>query len=259
MGYHVQLVGQGAPLLLLHGFTGSVASWHSAVPHLAGAFRLILIDLLGHGQTDAPTDPTRYAIAQCAADLIAILDQLGIGQAALAGYSMGGRLALYTALHHQARFSAVILESASPGLETPEERAARAASDAALADRIERDGIPAFVAEWEALPLFATQQSLPDNIREAQRRARLRNRPAGLANSLRGMGTGVQPSLWPHLADLRIPALLIAGKSDAKFAAIAARMTERLPNARLRLLDAGHAVHLEQPESWADALANFLN
>jgi 2-succinyl-6-hydroxy-2,4-cyclohexadiene-1-carboxylate synthase len=256
--YHVRQMGEGAPLLLLHGFTGRGENWQVVAGQLSRAFHLIMVDLLGHGETDAPAKPERYAMAHCADDLIAILDRLGIAQAALAGYSMGGRLALYTALHHQGRFDALVLESASPGLETAEDRAVRVASDMALAARIERDGIAAFVTEWEALALFATQRALPDIIREDQRRIRLRNRPAGLANSLRGMGTGAQPSLWPRLGELRLPVLLIAGQADPKFAALAARMAEHLPNAHLRLLDAGHTVHLEQPEGWADVVANFL-
>ena len=82
---------------------------------------------------------------------------------------------------------------------------ARVASDNALADLIERDGIEAFVARWERMPLFATQERLPPAVRArlaAQRRA---NIPAGLANSLRGIGTGVQPSLWERLGELKIP------------------------------------------------------
>src|SRR5262249_18130913 len=152
------------------------------------------------------------------------------------------------ALAHQDRFASLMLESASPGLAEVAERAARTASDNALADLIEREGIEAFAVRWERMPLFATQERLPQAVRErlaAQRRA---NRPAPLANSLRGMGTGVQPSLWERLSELKIPCLIMAGELDAKFTSIARRMAAAIPHARLALVPgAGHTVHLEEP------------
>src|SRR5205085_1446641 len=121
----------------------------------------------------------------------------------LLGYSMGGRMALYTALG--ASFRGLILESASPGLATEEERAERRASDEALAARIERDGIESFVDEWERQPLFASQSALPDETHQALRLERVRNTPLGLANSLRGAGSGTQPSLHDALSSLATP------------------------------------------------------
>lgn len=80
----------------------------------------------------------------------------------------------------------------------------------------------------------------------------------GLANSLRGVGTGAQPSLWERLPALRIPVLLIAGALDAKFRRTAERMTERLPNARLEIVpDAGHAMHFERPELFDAIVSDF--
>src|SRR5438034_466060 len=76
------------------------------------------------------------------------------------------------------------------------ERSARRASDEALAATTERDGVQAFVAHWEQLPLFASQNTLPAAARSALRRQRLHNSAQGLAHSLRGMGTGAQASLW---------------------------------------------------------------
>jgi 2-succinyl-6-hydroxy-2,4-cyclohexadiene-1-carboxylate synthase len=246
-------------LLLLHGFTGSSENWSNLVESLSPAVRLIALDLPGHGQTDAPTDPALYAMPSVARDIHALLEHLHIARAHLLGYSMGGRLALYLALQQTRRWHSLILESASPGLRTAAERDERTARDEALADFVEREGIRAFVDRWQALPLFATQQHLPQSVRDAHRAARLCNRPHGLANSLRGMGTGVQPSLWPHLPNLQLPTLLLSGALDPKFTNIANEMAALLPHAYHRNLPgAGHTIHLEQPEWYADVIREWL-
>jgi len=248
------------PLLLLHGFTGSGANWRLPVGHLPPTMPLITIDLLGHGRTDAPADPARYQMAAAAQDLADLLAVVAPGPVNLLGYSMGGRLALYFALTYPHLLNKLILESASPGLAEAAARAARVQSDEALADRIVREGVPAFVDYWEQIPLFASQQALPAVIRQQLRDQRLGNRPDGLANSLRGMGSGSQPSLWAQLANLTCPTLLLTGELDQKFCEIAAQMRAQLPMAaQLTIPRAGHTIHLEQPAAWADAVSTFLH
>lgn len=247
------------PFVLLHGFTGSAASWSDLrTPLVALGLRVIAIDMLGHGQSDAPSDPTRYSIEHCRADIIALLQTLGIGpgEAILLGYSMGGRIALYTAL--SGFFRALILESASPGIAEADERKRRRLADGALADRIEREGVAAFVTSWEQLPLFASQQVLPAAQREALHQQRLNNHAPGLANSLRGVGTGRQPDLYEQLHTLAIPTLVIAGELDQKYCTIARAMAQKLPRSQLAIvLGAGHTVHLEQQDKFIELIANF--
>jgi 2-succinyl-6-hydroxy-2,4-cyclohexadiene-1-carboxylate synthase len=249
----------GPTLVMLHGFTGSATGWGSHLDTLAAyGLRVIALDLPGHGQSDAPDDPRRYAIEYCQQDILAALHELGVsqGEAILLGYSMGGRIALYSAF--SGFFRALILESASPGLEDPAEREQRRISDEALAASIEREGVQAFVDRWEKLPLFASQSTLPPEAREAIRRQRLHNRASGLAQSLRGAGTGVQPPLHARLPTLRMPALLIAGELDTKFTAIARSMARALPQSQLCIVPgAGHAVHLERPEEFDSLVGNF--
>ncbi len=246
--YFVTVQGHGRPLLLLHGFTGSSQSWRECIPALSSHFQVIAVDLLGHGRTDSPPDPTRYQMPEAAADLLAILDALAAVQADLLGYSMGGRLALYTAVHHPRRINRLILESASPGLVTEAERQERRQRDNALADRIEREGMESFVNFWEQLPLWRSQKQLDTAVRQNLREQRLQNNPVGLANSLRGMGTGIQPSLWQQLGNLKMPVHLIAGELDDKFVEINRRMVRQIPAARLEIVPgAGHTVHLERP------------
>ncbi len=246
-------------LVLLHGFTGSAAGWGHQLDTLADyGLRIIALDMLGHGQSDAPEDVKRYSIEHCQQDILAALQELGVkeGHAIILGYSMGGRIALYTAF--SGFFRALILESASPGLEDPAEREERRTSDEAMAASIERESVPAFVERWERLPLFASQRTLPFECREALHRQRLQNNAMGLAQSLRGIGTGVQPSLYAQLSTLHIPVLLIAGELDTKFTMIAKHMAQELPRSQLHIIPAaGHTVHLEQPQLFTSLVGDF--
>lgn len=255
----VKRVGSGPALVLLHGFTGSAATWAPHLPAFTRGHTVVAIDLLGHGASDAPADPSRYTMARTVDDLTAILGQLDLARAAWLGYSMGGRIALAVAAVRPDLVDALVLEGASPGIADPGERAARVQADETLAARIERDGVAAFVAGWERLPLFASQARLPDAARAVQRRQRLANNPTGLANSLRGMGAGAQPPFHDHLSAIAVPTLLIAGAEDAKFRHLAAQMAAALPNATVAIVpDAGHAAHLEQPRAFEEAVLGFL-
>lgn len=243
--------GHGPPLLLMHGFTGSSESWEPLLPALCEHFRVLAVDLPGHGRTRLPDDVAAYTMPCVVETLAEMLVANDAAPAHVLGYSMGGRVALALAAHAPQLVQRLILESASPGLATREERTARAAADEALADRIEARGIAAFVDEWEKLPLFAAQRALPEAAQQRVRALRLRNDPHGLALSLRGMGTGAQPSLWEALPALRMPVQLIAGRHDAKFVAIARAMAQQIPHASLTIApDAGHTVHLEAPDAW---------
>ena len=255
---NVAVTGQGPALLLLHGFTGSGATWEPFLDTWRG-FTAIAVDLPGHGASGYPADPARYRMERCVEDLVALMNRLGVERAAALGYSMGGRVALHLALAAPHRLWALALEGASPGIQDPAERHARRQSDEALAAAIERDGMGAFVSRWEALPIFASQARLPAAGREELRRQRLSNNPLGLANSLRGMGAGEQEPLWGRLGEISVPALAIAGELDEKYSALARRMAAAMPAARAEVAaGAGHAVHLERPEAFATMMRGFL-
>ncbi|MCL4252181.1 MAG: 2-succinyl-6-hydroxy-2,4-cyclohexadiene-1-carboxylate synthase [Anaerolineae bacterium] len=241
---------------MLHGFTGDGASFIENLSPLAENYRLIAPDLLGHGQTASPPDPKRYAISHAIADIKSLLTQLGIEKCVVLGYSMGGRLALGFSLSHPENVSALILESSSAGLSTPEEREARIFSDENLARRILAGGIENFVDEWEKLPLWDSQSA---NLKARLRMHRLKNNPLGLANSLRGMGTGAQPYLGNRLAELTMPVLLITGEHDTKFTRIAGEMAQSIPHVTIQTITgAGHAVHLEAPDDYIGVIRTFL-
>ena len=139
-----------------------------------------------------------------------------------------------------------MLIGASPGLADPAERAERRAADERLADDVSRMTIEEFAARWAQTPVLAGQ---PPGVAAAVHADRLRNRPAGLAAALRGLGTGALPSLWDRLAEIQVPVTLIVGERDDKFRAIATEMAAALPDSDVAVIPGtGHAVHLEAPE-----------
>jgi 2-succinyl-6-hydroxy-2,4-cyclohexadiene-1-carboxylate synthase len=232
-------------LVLLHGFTQTRQSWRRTVQALGGRYRALVPDLPGHGFAADRT----ASFDACTA----YLGALAPGPVILAGYSMGGRIALHTALALGAgRVSRLVLVGASPGIAGDAERAARRAADEALAQRIPALGIEAFAREWAAQPLLAGQ---PPRVADAAHADRLRNTPEGLARALRGLGTGVMPSLWGRLHELAVPVTLAVGERDEKFTAIAREMGRRLPQATVTVVaGTGHAAQLEAPEAIAALL-----
>jgi 2-succinyl-6-hydroxy-2,4-cyclohexadiene-1-carboxylate synthase len=233
------------PLVLLHGFTQTRQSWRRTVAALDGRYRAVVPDLPGHGQM---SERRPASLAATLAYLRALVDEPHL----LAGYSMGGRIALHAALARPERVRRLVLLGASPGLADPAEREEHRRADDALADRIEAIGVEAFAEEWGRLPLWEGQ---PDRVRAAANADRLRNTPAGLADALRGLGTGALEPLWDRLGELPMPVVLIAGERDAKFRAIAEQMAERIPDARVEVVPgAGHAAHLERPDLVAAAI-----
>lgn len=250
--YRVRTGGEGGPrppVLLLHGLTGRASDWSPFVrPIREAGHRTIVLDLLGHGRSDSPADPARHAIERQAEDVATILRQLDASPAFVVGYSMGARIALRLALIEPALVRGLILESPSAGIPDAKERAARLAADRTLADRIERDGIEAFVDAWEALAMFAPERRLSAAARARLRRDRLRNRPAGLAASLRGAGQGVIEPLDGRLKQIRSPALVIAGALDTVGVERAVAVARRVPTVRMLILpERGHAPHRETP------------
>ncbi|PLR79419.1 2-succinyl-6-hydroxy-2,4-cyclohexadiene-1-carboxylate synthase [Bacillus sp. V3-13] len=259
LNFHVKQCGDGFPLILLHGFTGDSSGWESFCKLWGDHSKLIMPDIIGHGKTDCPNSPERYRIESAAEDLRDLLDQMEIDQADVLGYSMGGRLALTFAVKYPDRVRKLILESASPGLNSAEERANRRNADKQLAGFILEKGVAEFIAYWEETPLFASQKTLAEEERKIIRQQRLKNSAIGLANSLIGMGTGTQPSWWKELTNVMNNTLLITGTLDDKFCRIAALMSEKLPqNQWIKVDKAGHAVHVEQPEKFGTIVSEFL-
>jgi 2-succinyl-6-hydroxy-2,4-cyclohexadiene-1-carboxylate synthase len=220
--------------MALHGFAGSPRAFTRLLPGAQAP------DLPGHG--NAP-DAVSWDDA-----LTRLMPE---GPVELFGYSMGARLALALALRDPGRITRLVLESGTAGIEDAEDRARRKAEDDALAAFIESAGMEKFVERWERHPTLASLRPLAADLRPE----RLAHRPEGLASALRHLGTGAQPSLWGGLRGVQIPVVLIAGEQDEKFVAIARRMRDLLPDARLGIVaGCGHAPHLERPQAFLEAI-----
>lgn len=259
IGYHVEICGNGFPLLLLHGFTGDTSTWTPFCHNWGSHSQLIIPDIIGHGKTESPDEINHYKIESVADNLKMILDEMGVKHVDLLGYSMGGRLALTFAILYPNMVRKLILESASPGLYTEGERKVRCLKDLELADFIKEQGIVRFVDYWEEIPLFSTMKRLPLSTKEMVRNQRLGNSPKGLANSLLGMGTGAQPSWWEKLGQLTCEVLLITGEKDEKFCGIGEKIAKELKNSTwIVVKNSGHAIHVEEKEKFGTIVSDFL-
>jgi 2-succinyl-6-hydroxy-2,4-cyclohexadiene-1-carboxylate synthase len=246
-------------MLLLHGFTGDSSTWLPFCEKWGLHSKLVIPDIIGHGKTGAPKNVDRYQIESAAKDLAHILDKLGFQKVNVLGYSMGGRLALTFAILYPQKVNKLILESSSPGLQTEAERAERCMKDQELAEFIKEKGMEAFVDYWENIPLFSTMRNLPQDIKNKIRYQRLSHSPEGLANSLLGMGTGVQPSWWGKLDQLDCQVLLLTGEKDEKFCRIAEKMQKLLKNSTLMVIEnSGHALHVELKGKFGTIVSEFL-
>ncbi|WP_071393755.1 2-succinyl-6-hydroxy-2,4-cyclohexadiene-1-carboxylate synthase [Bacillus tuaregi] len=258
--YHVDTIGKGFPLLLLHGFTGDSTTWKPFLSQWSQEHQVITVDIIGHGKSASPIEVERYDIQSVAKDIKGILEHLGIEQANVLGYSMGGRLALSFSLLYPQFVYKLILESASPGLETKQEQDNRRIQDTNLSQFIRKNGIERFVDYWENIPLFHTQKKLSLHMQQEIRKQRFENSVIGLSNSLLGMGTGAQPSWWNRLQELKAETLLLTGEQDQKFCFIAEKMVKKMKHAKWQKFnECGHAIHVEQPEKFGTIVSVFLS
>ena len=249
--------GANEKIVFLHGFTGSTHSWDEVISHLPNTFDILAIDLIGHGDTSKPVDSTRYTAKEQIEDLHALFQQLQWTNFTLVGYSMGGRLALAYACQYPVK--RLILESSSPGLSEKEERLKRKTADEQLADQILNEGLISFVNFWEGIPLFHTQLRLSLEKQQLIRQERLAGSEIGLANSLRGFGTGVQPSYWEKLEEIDTPTFLVTGELDDKFSELAKKMGKYLQNvAHKEIKNVGHAIHVENHELFATIVEDII-
>ncbi|MBN93579.1 MAG: 2-succinyl-6-hydroxy-2,4-cyclohexadiene-1-carboxylate synthase [Deltaproteobacteria bacterium] len=245
------------PLVGLHGFTGAGLDFQPLVDCLGTPF--LAPDLLGHGSSAAPAWAEPYAMAPRLERLADLISRSCPSPPVLLGYSMGGRIALQFAVRYPELLSGLVLVGATPGIQEMDLAARRRRDDEDLARRIEQDGMPWFVEYWRAQPVIRSQERILPLHRQAMKERRLQNRPLGLAQTLRGIGTGHMKPVWQEMATLEVPVLLMTGAEDEPFSAIAASMDAVLPRSlAVRVEEAGHCAHLEQPAATARCIQSFL-
>lgn len=244
-------------IVMLHGFLGSLETFQPAVSMLLPHVDVLLVECPGHGDDFNPDEVWTFeAMAQALADKIRALRH-EYQTITLYGYSMGGRIALYTALHYPALIDKLIIESATPGIESDTLRQQRIDKDNIRSKMIEQN-YTAFIDEWEQLSLFKTFKPLTEAQQTRQRYIRMHHHPAGVAKALRDYGTGKQMNLWPMLKNFNKPVLLLTGILDQKFESIAKRMTEHLPRSKHMIIQAGHTIHVENLEIFDTIIVSFI-
>lgn len=245
----------GPVIVFLHGFLGSGDSWAAVAEILADQFYCLLPDMPGHGHNR--THLGRWpSLGQWALQLNSLLDEHGLEKIHLVGYSLGGRLALRFALEFPQRVCSLVLESASPGLRTEAERAARRKLDRMRGQKLRIGDKRAFLEEWYRQPIFG-------NFNEEQRERLIQ---AGWGSDARKMALiiqtlspGREPSLWDSLSLLPMPVLLIGGGKDQAYCKILKEMAGLIRQARLHFFQGiGHNVHAFFPQEVASLLREFF-
>lgn len=268
-----------ANILALHGFTGVGADFAPFAEMCGNTWHCP--NLPGHGPNPSldctPEATLRFVEAQRVANnqQPANNNQQPTTANVLLGYSMGARAALLHVCKHPSAWDALILISPNPGIEDNSERAERRAVDEKLAQRIEKEGIAAFIDFWQSTPMIRSQKNIRSDWRQTMQAIRQLHTVEGLATSLRQFGQGHCSNLWPELHKLTMPVLLITGAEDIKYTAIARRMAEILPtlsrhnhakpdfhsplSTHVLIDDVSHMPHLEDPEICADSIGEFIN
>lgn len=246
-------LGDGPSVILLHPFPANHEFWQPLAEVLSMRYRLILPDLRGHGDSGVGDGPAK--MEKHAADIARIMDDAGVGRAALIGVSIGGYVLLEFWRQHRGRVSALGLCNTKAGADSPEACAARLQ---AANDVMERGTQPFFESMIPRLLGKTTRESRPDLVEGVLRMMR-KMAPEDVAQVQRGMAD--RPDSMEILKTINVPTLLITGEEDV----IAGRneaelMRQRIPNSELRVIPrAGHYSPWEQPEEAGKLLRQFLD
>ena len=255
--YNIEVKGSGKPIICLHGFSENLSTWDFL--ELNG-YQLILIDLIGHGKSDRPSDLKYYSLKVILNHLNKIISKLGVKKYTILGYSMGGRIALAYALTYPAEIDKLILESVSYGEEGFKNRLKRRRIDLNLAKSIESNGIEWFTKHWSDLSIFNSQRNLSSDVINKVNNRRLANSTHALSNTLKSTGQGEFPCLKNQIIKLHIPILYISGEYDNKYILVG-NSFEKLNSSvsHTVITGCGHNTHLEDSKMFVEVLNKFLN
>jgi pimeloyl-ACP methyl ester carboxylesterase len=239
---HYEVHGSGPTLLLTHGYSSTSAMWTGQIEALSKHHKLVLWDMRGHGQSDYPDDPAAYSEALTVADIAALLDQVGAASAIIGGLSLGGYMSLAFYRAHPERVRALLIIDTGPGFKKDDARDAWNQRAHDTAERYEREGL-------------AVLQTL------SRERSSVSHRNAsGLAHAARGMLSQRDARVIETLPAITVPALVIVGADDAPFLAASDYMATKIPGAKKAIIPAaGHAVNMDQPQAFLEAVLPFLD
>jgi pimeloyl-ACP methyl ester carboxylesterase len=239
---YYEVHGSGPPLLLTHGYSSTSDMWQGQIAALSKHHKLVLWDMRGHGQSDYPEDPAAYSEALTISDMAALLDEVGAANAIVGGLSLGGYMSLAFYRSHRERVRALLIIDTGPGFKKDDARDAWNKRAHVTGDRFEREGL-------------AVLQSL------SRERSSVSHRDAsGLARAARGMLTQRDASVMESLPTIRVPALVIVGADDTPFLAASEYMAAKIPGAKKVIIPAaGHAVNIDQPQAFVEAVLPFLD
>jgi pimeloyl-ACP methyl ester carboxylesterase len=254
-----ELSGEGVCLVLIHGFTDNLGMWYNQVPVLSKQFKVLSLDVRGHGETQPPESD--LSIGLFAEDLRALLEALGIERACVLGYSMGGRIALQFALAHPESTTGLVF--ANSGVRSA---GARLAEDqvAELAERREQMVAMFQTGNIEVIADGMAERSFSPGFREREpavfqsyKDVKLRNDPAHYLAIMDAMVQAMASP--PDLTQIRCPVLIIAGDRDGFMTIEDARAMETaIPDATLAVLPTGHAAAVESPQAFNQAVLDFV-
>jgi 3-oxoadipate enol-lactonase len=248
-----QVLGEGPPVVLLHPFPVHHEFWLPVAQTLQGRYRLILPDLRGHGASGVGEGPA--TMEKHAADISAVLDDAGVGRAALVGVSIGGYILFEFLRRHLDRFEALVLCNTKAQADTPEARAVRLQ---AAADVLEGGSEPFLQSMLPKLMGKSTHAARPDLVQAALRMMRTMS-AEDLALVQRGMAA--RPDSIATLALVKIPALILAGEEDGLIGMGEAEvMQKNISGSILKIIArAGHYSPWEQPAEVGKLLRQFLD
>ena len=255
IGYTVYPRAGGPPIVLVHGFTASAASFAANVPALNERFEVISLELLGHGESDSPADSAPYAPEAAVARILALLDELGHEKVLLCGHSLGAALCLRLALDAPQRLAGLILINSMSAAGTPEWRDDARPGMVTMAERLRAEGSD-FLRQTRLYP--AHSKRLDPQSRELLMRAFDATDPNGLAGTAEGLVIDVNS--FERLGELKVATLVVVGERDKAFAEAAPDFIERMPAVlvqKVHLREAGHAANIEQREVFESAVIAF--
>ncbi|MBI5949854.1 MAG: alpha/beta fold hydrolase [Chloroflexi bacterium] len=256
IGYVIHEGPPGAPpIFLLHGFTASAASFSGNIAGLSRHFRVVTVDLLGHGESDSPEDAAPYAPGPAMDRLEALFDHLGYDRVLLCGHSLGGALALRFAIERPDRLEGLIVINSSSASGTPAWRATVGPRMAEMGARVRAEGTD-FLRRGSTYP--AASRRLPPLARDQLAGDFDRLEWAGVAGTAEALIPNV--NVFERIPELAVPTLLVFGDRDADVMSFAEGFIDAVPEEVRRVVTipgAGHAANLERPDVFDAAVVGF--